>query len=132
MGKFVSSAPVALRAKTLVVPLADADSAGGVLSVANPEGVEILITEVIIQVDTVATAACTIDVGVAADGTTSSDTLIDGQDVNGATGRFDNINEAGGNGGRDRALASTEYITGSMKTGAAADLVGYAIIHYRV
>lgn len=133
MGKFVSTAPVELRAKTLVVPLAALDTGGGVLSVANPEGVECLITEVIIQVDTKATdGICTIDVGVAANGTTSSDTLLTGLDVGAAAGRFNNINEAGVSGGRDRAWGSSQYITGSKATNAAAGLVGYAIIHYLV
>ena len=132
MGKFVSNPLLELRKKTLVVDLADADTGGGILSVANPEGVECLITEVIIQVDTVPTGACTIDVGVAANGTTSNDTLLDGLDIGAAIGRFDNINDKGGNGGRDRAWGSTQYITGSKSTNATAGLVGKAIIHYRV
>ena len=118
------------RRKTLVVTLADADTGGGVVSVKNPEGVEVLITEAILVVGTVSTGACTLDIGVAAGATTVSDTLIDGQDVNSATGRFDNINEAGGNGGRDRALGATQYITASMKTGAAAALAGQLIVNY--
>ena len=131
MGKFVSNPLLALRTKTLVVALAAVDSAGGVLAVANPEGVECLITEVIIQVDTKTTdGICTIDVGVAANGTTSDDTLLTGLDIGAAAGRFDNINDKGVNGGRDRPWGSTEYITGSMASGAAAGLVGKAIIHY--
>ncbi|MBA7691954.1 hypothetical protein ES703_100510 [subsurface metagenome] len=131
MGKFVSNPLLELRKKTLVVDLADADTGGGILSVANPEGVECLITEVIIQVDTVPTGACTIDVGVAANGTTSSGTLLTGLNVKAAAGRFDNINEANG-GGRDVPWGSSQYITGSMASGAAAALVGKAIIHYLV
>ncbi|MBA7691953.1 hypothetical protein ES703_100509 [subsurface metagenome] len=133
MGKFVSNPLLELRTKTLVVALAAVDTGGGVLSVANPEGVECLITEVIIQVDTKTTdGTCTIDVGVAANGTTSNDTLLDGLDIGAAIGRFDNINDKGGNGGRDRAWGSTQYITGSKSTNATAGLVGKAIIHYRV
>lgn len=120
------------RLKTLVTNLAALDTAGGVISVANPEGVEILITEVLLIVSTKSTGACTLDIGVAANGTTSSDTLIDGVDVGAAAGRFDNINDKGGNGGRDRALASTEFITASKASGAAAGLAGQLVVNYVV
>jgi hypothetical protein len=120
------------RLKTLVKDLAALDTAGGVISIANPEGVEILITEVLLIVSTKSTGACTVNFGVAANGTTSSDTIIDGVDVGAAAGRFDNINDKGGNGGRDRALASTEFITGSMATGAAAGLAGQLVVNYVV
>jgi len=118
------------RNKSIVVALGVADTGGGVVSIANPEGVEILITEVILTVGTVATGACTLDIGVATDGTTLSDTIIDGVDVNGATGKFDNINDKSTNGGRDRALASTEYITASTASGAAAGLAGQLVVNY--
>ena len=131
MGKFVSNPVLDNRAKVLVVDLAALDTGGGILSVLNPEGVECLITEVIIQVDTVATAACAIDVGVAANGTTSNAALLNDLDVHSATGRFDNISDKG-NGGRDVPWGSGQYITGSKASGAAAGLVGQAIIHYKV
>ena len=120
------------RLKTLVANLAALDTAGGVISVANPEGVEILITEVLLIVSTKSTGACTLDIGVAANGTTLSDTIIDGVDVGTAAGRFDNINDKGGNGGRDRALASTEFITASKASGAAAGLAGQLVVNYVV
>lgn len=112
--------------------LADADTGGGVLSLANPEGVDVLITRLIINVTTVATAACTVDAGVAAAATTSADDLIDGLDVNGATGCFDNIDDQGTNGQSVLAWDSDQYLTISMKTGAAAGLVGDAYVEYVV
>ena len=118
------------RSKSIVTTLGVADTGGGVVSIENPEGVEILITEVILIVATKSTGACTLDIGVAAGATTSGDNIIDGVDVNAATGKFDNVNDASTNGGRDRALGATQFITASMKTGAAAGLAGQLIINY--
>ncbi len=111
----------------LKVALGHADTAGGILALANPEGVDLIVTKLVLNVTTVATAACTVDAGIAANGTTSADNLIDGQDVNTAAGAFA---EAGTNGKRAKLWKSTEYLTASMKTGAAAGLVGYAYIEY--
>jgi len=108
------------------------DTAGGILAIANPAGTAVTITEVILVVSTVATAACTVDAGVAAGATTLSDTLIDGLDVNAATGNFDNISDAGGSGGRDVAWASDAFVTISTASGASAGLVGKIIVNYVV
>lgn len=104
------------------VALADKDAAGGVLSLANPEGADVIVTNFILNVTTASTGACTIDAGVAANGTTSKDTLIDGQDVNAAVGVFASTAK--------RLWKASEYITVSKATGAAAGLKGYAYIEY--
>lgn len=117
--------------KTKKVALGVADTGGGVLSWQNPEGAAIIIERLIIDVTTASTAACTVDFGTTAVGaTTSSDNLIDGLDVNAATGTFDNITDKGDNGKSRQKLASGKWVTGSMKTGAAAGLAGYAYIQY--
>lgn len=104
------------------VALADADTAGGILAWENPESVPINVLHLVLDVLTVSTGACTVDVGVAADDKTSDDTLIDGQDVNSATGLFANSAPA--------KVGVDEFITASMASGAAADLAGYAHIAY--
>lgn len=114
------------------VALAALDTAGGVASIANPEGVAIHVTRVTIAVTTVATAACTVDAGIAANGTTSGDNLIDGLDVNAATGLFDNITEKGTNGKSRQLWGATQYLTISKATGAAAGLVGNVYIQYQI
>lgn len=106
------------------------DTAGGVLSLANPEGADIVVTRLVLNVTTKATAACTVDAGIAANGTTSSDNLIDGLDVGTAAGVFDNVDNGGTNGKAHQKWGSTEYLTASMSTGAAAGLVGYAYVEY--
>ena len=95
---------------------------GDVLSLANPEGVDLIIT-------TEATGAATADAGVAADGTTSSDTLLDGVNIGAAAGIFDNIDDQGTNGQSVVTWDSDEYIT-VTPSATAAGLVGYAYVEY--
>lgn len=112
------------------VALGVVETAGGVLAWANPTGGSILVQRVILDVTTKATGACTLDVGVAANGTTLNDTLLDGVDVGTAAGVFDNIENQGTNGVAAKKVTSSQYVTASKATGAAAGLVGYAYIHY--
>jgi len=107
-----------------------ADTGGGVLSLLNPEGVDLIITRLVLDVTTKATAACTLDAGVAAAATTSNDTLINGIDVNAAAGVFGNIDDKAGNGQAVIRWESDYYLTISMASGAAAGLVGNAYIEY--
>lgn len=116
-----------INERVLVRKLTASDAAGGVLSILLSE--TILVTKVVIAVTTVSTGACTIDVGFAATSVTN-DSLIDGLDVNAATGVFDNITDKGTNGKSRQLVASTKYITATKASGATAGLVGYAYIHY--
>lgn len=111
--------------------LTASDDAAGILSLANPEGVDLIIPSggFVIDVTTIATAACTVDAGIDTDGTASADTLIDGLDVHSATGVFDNGVDKGTDGGAMK-WGSTEYITISMASGAAAGLAGNVYISY--
>lgn len=104
-------------------------SGGDVLSLANPEGVDLLITRFVLNITTPATGVATADAGVAADGSTSSDTLLDGVDIGSAAGVFDNIDDQGTNGQSVVAWDSGEYIT-VTPSATAAGLVGYAYIEY--
>jgi hypothetical protein len=115
------------------VALTASDSAGGVFAWANPHENTVLIKRVVVHVTTVATAACTLDIGTTAtSAVTSSDTLLDGLDVNSAAGVFDNITDKGSNGKSRQTLASGKWITASKASGATAGLVGYAYIQYVV
>ncbi len=78
----------------------------------------VIITEVIVYVSTVSTGAATVDIGIAANASTSSDNLLDGLDVHTATGVFSNVVNGGSN-GKPLVLASAgNYltITGSADT----------------
>lgn len=89
---------------------------GGVVSVANPFGVDVIIVQACMNITTAATtSANTIDLGVAANGTTTSDTLIDG------TTTTAGLKAPGGtNGLVPRLWTSGQFVTGT----ASATLVG--------
>ncbi len=129
-------AQAAERIRFARVALGVADTAGGVLAWQNPEDGAIVVLRVIFNVTTKTSAGCTLDVGPAANGTTSADTLMTALDVGAAIGVFDNIENAGGSGKSTARLdengGTTDYVTASMASGAAAGLVGYAYIYYLV
>lgn len=113
--------------------LGNADTAGGILSWQNPHENPILIIGFFLDITAAATAACTADFGATAtSGTTSVDNLIDGVDLNAATGVFDNNTDKGTNGKTRQRLGAGKWITGSKATGAAAGLAGTAHIEYIV
>ncbi len=91
----------------------------------------VIITEVILYVSTVSTGAATLDIGIAANGSTSDDTLIDGVDVHSATGVFSNKVNGGTNGLPYVLAAAGSHltITGSADT---TGLVGEIWIKYLV
>ena len=103
---------------------------GDVLALANPEGADLIIPSggFVLDITTAATGAANADAGIAADSTTSADTLIDGMDIGTAAGVFDNADDAGTNGGPDK-WGSTEYIT-ITPSATCAGLVGYAYIKW--
>jgi hypothetical protein len=92
-----------------------------------------IIMGVLLDVTTVATAACTVDIGyTATSATTSSDTLLDGVDVNAATALFDSRNHALDTGSNAKAqkAASGKWITADSASGDATGLVANAYIFY--
>lgn len=119
--------------KIAKVALAAVDTGGGIFSWQNPEAGAIAITEVLIDVTTPATGACSIDVGVTSvSGTTADDTLIDGLDIHSAAGLFNQSDQAGANGKTRQRLAAGKWVTGSKDTGNSAGVVGNAYISYVV
>jgi len=109
------------------VALAASDAAGGILAITNPEGADLIVTKLTLNVTTVATGACTVDAGITTNGTTKVDNLIDGLDVHTAAGAFADL---GTNGKRAKLWTANQYLTVSMATGAAAGLKGNAYIEY--
>lgn len=98
-------------------------SATQAVALANPFGERVIVTDVVLDVTTKSTGAATVDCGVAANGTTSSDTLLDGLDVGTSAIIGNNIDNKGNNGGRGKAWASSEYITVTASA-TLAGLVG--------
>lgn len=116
--------------QTAVKKLAAVDTAGGLFAWANPTGKRIHVLGVRLDVTTASSGACTVDVGVAANGITLNDTIIDGVSV-AATGVKDDQKDAGTNGAGVAAATSSQYVTGSVASGASAGIAGYAYIDYQ-
>lgn len=112
------------------VALVASDAAGGMLAWANPYGSSIIVTRVLVDLVTASAGVCTVDVGVAANATTLSDTAIDGLNINAAAGLFDNVENQGTNGKSALKMTSTQYLTASMASGAAAGAAGYFYIEW--
>jgi hypothetical protein len=114
---------------TFPAVLADADTAGGILALPNPEGQDFYITRVIVDVTTRSTGACTVDAGIAAGATTSADNLIDGLSA-AAVGTYENQVNGGTNGKAGQKWAADQFLTISRATGAAAGLRGKVYVEY--
>lgn len=107
------------------------------LAVQNPESVACHVLEVIIDVTTVGgTASSVLDVAVVASATATSDTIIDGLDLNAdAVSRSNNVTDSGTNGDEkvkrwDASGGSNDYITGKILVANATALVGtYTIVY---
>lgn len=117
--------------QAIQVPLADTgDAAGDLAAIQNPTSTACVILEAFVNLTTAASAAATVDIGVAADATTSSDTLLDGIDVNTATGVFSIGVNGGSNGKQGQPWGATQYVTASEKTGNTAGLEGTLTVLY--
>jgi hypothetical protein len=107
--------------------LVASDSGGGILSQANPAGVDLWIMDLIVVVATNTTGACTADFGTSAGASTSSDNMLDGVDLNTADFAGTAVDaDLGTNGVAIGKWTAAKYLTGSMASGATAGLVGTA------
>lgn len=113
------------------VALATGASGGGVASVENPEGVTLIVERAYILTTHESTGACTLDGGIAANGTTSSDNLIDGLSIASATGLFSNLKNPGSNGKADQLWTASQFLTVSVASGAVDGATGWLIVDYR-
>lgn len=118
-----------IGAYKVALTAADDTTAGGVLSIANPEGADLIIPSggLVLDITTGSDGAAAVDAGIAANGTTSSDTLIDGASVASAA-VLDNAASAGTNGGPVKWGAS-QYLTITASADATG-LVGNAYISW--
>lgn len=108
---------------------ATSNAVGGVLKLQNPEGVDLIVTRLVLDVTTESTGAATVDAGVDDGGDVSSDTLIDGLDVNAAAGVFDNVENGGTNGKAAVKWPAGQYLV-ITASATVAGLVGSAHIQY--
>lgn len=95
---------------------------GGVLKLKNDFGIDLIVTDVFIDIKTKAAASATIDMGVDDGGDVSSDNLLDGLAMGTATGVFCNRVNSSTNGGC-AVWKKDEYIVATA-SGTLAGLVG--------
>jgi hypothetical protein len=101
---------------------------GGVLAWANPEGVPIVVTRLLVNISDAAAESETIDFGVAASATTAAANLIEDLDAD-VAGFFCNIKDGGTGGKAAMPMISTDFLTGTASD-ALTSFAGKAYIHY--
>lgn len=104
-------------------------SATQALALENPEGRDIYVTRFLISTSSPSAGAATVDAGIAADGTTSSDTLIDGASVASAAKVLDSGKDGGTNGKIGQKWGASQFLTVTASA-TLAGLVGEVIIEY--
>ncbi len=103
---------------------------GDMLNLLNPEGEDLLVTRLILDVTTPATGAANVDAGIAASGT-SNDALIDGADIGSAAIIVDSVDErvAATIPSAVVAWPHNQYLT-VTPSASAAGLVGNYYVEY--
>jgi hypothetical protein len=91
-------------------------------SKANPFGYDVLITGAFLRITTQSTGASTLDIGVAANASTSNDGLIDGLSA-AAAGLFTNAEDAGTNGEVSQVWGSSQFLNVAEASGDVDGLV---------
>ena len=118
----------------LVEDLAPGNANAFAFAVQNPEGVDCVVTNVIVDITTAGgTASSVLDVDVAGNATSTGDDIIDGLNLN-AAATADRHANAGSNGGApvkwDKNGGTNDYVTGKILVQNAASLAGKVIIEY--
>ena len=103
-------------------------------AVRNPEDVDCVVTNVVLNIETAGgTASSVLDVDVAGDATATGNKIIDGLDLN-SVGVSDRHSSTGANGGAprkwDKRGGGDDYVTGKILARNAAALSGKVIIEY--
>jgi len=107
----------------LAIPVTAGDGTGVTQSTANPYGFNVLVTNATLDITTQSAGACTLDIGVGADATTSSDLLFDGLSA-AAAGVFGGGVSNGTNGRNSQRWSTTGFLNVAEATGDITGLVG--------
>lgn len=112
-------------AYTAALTATTATTGGAVLSLANPEGADLIITRLLLDVTTGSTGAANLTGGVAAAATTANDGLITATAAGSGAVLMDSANTTG----RAQKWGANQFlnVTGS---GSTAGMVGKAYVQY--
>ena len=120
--------------KQIIEQMASGSANDMAFAVQNPESVECIIIDVIVEITTAGgTGSSVLDIDVGSSATATGDDIIDGLDLNAAIVTDKDVS-GGSNGGaavRWNANGGTDdYVTGKILVQNAASLVGTVIIKY--
>lgn len=108
------------------IRLGTREDAGIINAIANPEGAGVVITRAFVNITTeTGEAARELDVGVAADAVTTSDTIFDGIDPNAAAALHDSMAPLGAGEENARIWGANQWVNANVNnnnTGMVADL----------
>ena len=118
----------------IVAPLSSGNANDFAFAIQNPEGVDCVITNVLVVITTPGgTDTAVLDVDVATSETGTGDDIINGLDLN-ATGASDRHSAAGANGGApvrwDKRGGTNSWLTGKILTANAANLAGQVVVAF--
>jgi hypothetical protein len=130
LNEYMDSNAAGLRIIRGALAVVTGTGAGAVFSVANPTGKTCMIERLILDVTTALTGGQTYDIGVAANGTTSADNLLDGVGPAAVT-QYDNCVNHGTNGKGAKKWTSTQYVTATASAATTGQAATYAI-YYRL
>ena len=114
---------------TIDISQATAVATGVYKATANPFGQDLLILSATIRVTTASTGASTVDIGVAANATTTNDGLLDGLSL-ATLGLYTNAEDAGTNGEQTMVWGSSQFLNVAEASGDVAGVVGQLIVQY--
>ncbi|MCR4375913.1 MAG: hypothetical protein NUW22_13800 [Acidobacteria bacterium] len=106
-----------------------ATTGGAIASIANPEGVALVITRAVLSRTTKSTGAAAVNIGVGTGATTSYDNLIDGVAAGAAEGAEDNVTDIGSNGKSRQPWPAASFVTVTGES-STAGLVGTLYLEY--
>lgn len=121
----LSSTPFDRLTKVAVLSFTGATLHGGVQSWANPEGADIVVGPVLINMAGNTSSTGTMSVGVQSNSVVLSCTLIDNTSIN-TTTVLNNIDQKGTGGAFVRKVASGSYVTFAEASGNAATALNTA------
>lgn len=108
---------------------ATAVATGVYKATANPFGQDVLILAATVRVTTASTGASTVDIGVAANATTTNDGLLDGLSL-ATLGLYTNAEDAGTNGEQTMVWGSSQFLNIAEASGDVAGVVGKLYVQY--
>lgn len=114
---------------TYVINVTAGDGAGVTESNANPFGADVMIVSALLDITTASTGACTLDIGVGADATTSNDQLFDGLSA-ATTGQYGTGVSGGTNGKGGQKWTSSTFLNIAEASGDITGLVGKLYVQY--